>query len=282
MCGDSLDIDAVSKLCGGKVDAVWTDPPYNVNYESKAGKIGNDHMKDGPFREFLRDAFLTAYAVMREGAPIYVAHSDTEGFNFRGAFRDAGLKLSGCLVWVKPSLVLGRSDYQWRHEPILYGWKEGAAHSWYGGRKKTTVFDAEDTPFTVQEDGSVLVESGEDVFRITGESLEVESLKGSVVRCEKPKISAQHPTMKPVSLVLSQLCNSSKRGDLVLDLFGGSGTTLIACHKSGRNARLMEFDPKYCDVIIKRWQDFTGQQAVNEETGKTFAEMEADRVTQPA
>lgn len=277
MCGDSLDLDSVQALCAGQVDAVWTDPPYNVNYESKAGKIKNDHMKDEAFRKFLRDAFVSAYAVMRPGAPIYVAHADTEGFNFRGAFCEAGFKMSGCLVWVKSSLVLGRSDYQWRHEPILYGWKEGAAHSWYGGRAKTTVADADDVPFTVQPDGSVLVESGGDLFRITGEALEVEALKGSVVRCEKPKRSAEHPTMKPVALVLGQMKNSTKRGDVVLDLFGGSGTTLIACHKSGRHARLMEFDPKYCDVIVRRWQEFTGREAIREEDGRTFAELEAER-----
>ncbi len=206
-----------------------------------------------------------------------MSHADTEGFNFRGAFRDAGFKLSGCLVWVKSSLVLGRSDYQWRHEPILYGWKEGAAHSWFGGRAKTTVADAEDVPFSVQPDGSVLVESGGQLFRITGDALEVEALKGSVVRCEKPKKSAEHPTMKPVSLVLEQIKNSAQRGAVVLDLFGGSGTTLIACHKAGRKARLMEFDPKYCDVIVRRWQEFTGREAVLEGDGRTFDGLAAAR-----
>nr|WP_320179647.1 ParB N-terminal domain-containing protein [Roseovarius pacificus] len=130
MCGDSTSINDVEKLCAGTpVDCCWTDPPYNVNYESKAGKIENDHMEDADFRAFLQDAFVSAFAVLRDGAPMYVAHADTEGYNFRGAFRDAGFKLSGCLIWVKSSLVLGRSDYQWRHEPILYGWKPGAAHS---------------------------------------------------------------------------------------------------------------------------------------------------------
>lgn len=274
MCGDSTDVSSVQALCAsGLVDAVWTDPPYNVNYEGRAGKIKNDHMADEAFRVFLRDAFLSAFAVMRDGAPIYVAHADTEGFNFRGAFRDAGLKLSGCLVWVKPSLVLGRSDYQWRHEPILYGWKEGAAHSWYGGRAKTTVADAEDVPFSVQPDGSVLVESGGELFRITGEGLEVEAVKGSIVRCEKPKRSDEHPTMKPVALILDQLKNSTRRGDVVLDLFGGSGSTLIACHKSGRVARLMEFDPRFVDVIVRRWQEFTGREAVHAESGRRFNEV---------
>lgn len=278
MCGDSTSIDNVETLCGGlPVDCCWTDPPYNVNYEGTAGKIANDNMKDGEFRQFLLDAFVSAFAVMREGAPMYIAHADTEGYNFRGAFRDAGFKLSGCLIWVKPSLVLGRSDYQWRHEPILYGWKPGAAHNWYGGRAKTTVIDAEDMPFCVMPDRSVQIEIGESTLRISGENLQVEELIGSTIRYEKPKRSAEHPTMKPVDLVLGMLKNSSRRGDVVLDLFGGSGSTLIACQKSGRKARLMEFDPRFADVIVKRWQDFTGKKAVHEITGLNFDTMAEDR-----
>jgi DNA modification methylase len=274
MCGDSTSIDDVQTLVGESlIDCCWTDPPYNVNYESKAGKIENDNMKDAEFRQFLSDAFVSAFAVMREGAPIYVAHADTEGYNFRGAFLDAGFKLSGCLVWVKNSLVLGRSDYQWRHEPILYGWKPGAAHSWYGGRAKTTVFEAKDMPYILQDDGSVHIDIGGTILRISGQDMEVEELAGSTIRAEKPKRNGEHPTMKPVDLVLGMLKNSSKKGDKVLDLFGGSGSTMIACQKSGRHALLMEFDPRYCDVIIKRWQNFTGKQAVHEATGKKFDEM---------
>jgi len=270
MCGDSTSVDDVEKLCDGvDVDCCWTDPPYNVNYEGSAGKIQNDNMKNDAFRQFLHDAFIAAFTVMRTGAPMYIAHSDTEGFNFRGAFIDAGFKLSGCLIWVKPSLVLGRSDYQWRHEPILYGWKPGSAHSWYGGRKNTTVLDAKDLPFIVTEDGSVQIEIGDSSLRISGESLRVEELVGSIVRIQKPKRSAEHPTMKPVDLILRQLKNSSMRGDVVLDLFGGSGSTIIACQKTARKARLMELDPKYCDVIIARWQNFTGKQAVHVD-GRTF------------
>jgi DNA modification methylase len=279
MCGDSTCLADVEQLAGGRaIDCCWTDPPYNVNYEGTAGKIQNDHMGDSAFREFLRDAFVGAFAVMRAGAPIYIAHSDTEGFNFRGAYLEAGFKLSGCLVWVKPALVLGRSDYQWRHEPILYGWKEGAAHSWYGGRKKTTVIDAVDVPFVVEPDGgAVQIEAGETTLRISGSDLHVEELVGSVIRAEKPKRSAEHPTMKPVGLVLGMLINSSRRGDAVLDLFGGSGTTLIACQKVGRHSRLMEFDPKYCDVIVRRWQLFSGKKATLEGSGETFDALAADR-----
>ncbi len=147
MCGDSTSKADMATLCGSEpVDACWTDPPYNVNYEGAAGKIANDHMESGDFRRFLTEAFGAAAAVMKRGAPIYVAHADTEGQNFRAAFKDAGFKLSGCLVWVKPSLVLGRSDYQWRHEPILYGWKAGASHKWFGGRTRTTVFEDQRPP----------------------------------------------------------------------------------------------------------------------------------------
>jgi len=270
-------MNSVSLLCDGLVDACWTDPPYNVNYEGSAGKIKNDNMKNDAFRQFLRDAFTSAFSAMREGAPIYVAHADTEGFNFRGAFLEAGFKLSGCLVWVKNSLVLGRSDYQWKHEPILYGWKPGAAHSWYGGRAKTTVSEAPEGLLSMQDDGSFIIQSGDDLFRVSGKNLEVEGVSGSILRVEKPKLSSAHPTMKPVELVSSQIENSSKRGDSVLDIFGGSGSTLIACHKLGRFARLMELDEKFVDVIINRWQDFTGKKAIHEETGKTFDELKEER-----
>jgi DNA modification methylase len=277
MCGDSTILDQVEALCAGALmDCCWTDPPYNVAYEAKAGKIANDDMADDAFKAFLLDAFGSAWAVMREGAPIYVAHADTEGLNFRGAFAAAGFKLSGCLVWVKNALVLGRSDYQWRHEPILYGWKRGAAHQWFGGRAKTTVMQAADMPISVGADGSVLIENGGATIRISGENLHVEELVSSVIRAEKPRRSAVHPTMKPVGLVLGMLKNSSQRGDLVLDLFGGSGTTLIACEKIGRQARLMEFDPRFADVIVKRWQDFSGREA-SLEGGLSFAAVEAER-----
>lgn len=266
MCGDSTKTADVEQLvAGAAVDMCWTDPPYNVAYETAAGKIDNDDLSDGEFRTFLREAFSCAFAALRPGGSIYVAHADTEGLNFRGAFAEVGFKLSGCLVWVKPALVLGRSDYQWRHEPILYGWKPGAAHRWYGGRAKTTVFEAADEPFQLLADGSVAIElGGGGTLRISGADLHVERLIGSVIRVEKPRKSADHPTMKPVELVLDMLINSSRKGETVLDLFGGSGTTMIAAQKLGRAARLMEFDPHYCDVIVRRWQEFTGQLAVLE------------------
>jgi len=278
MCGDSTVLADVESLMGGLMsDACWTDPPYNVNYESKlAGKIKNDSMGDGKFREFLYDAFVCAHAVMKPGAPIYVAHADTEGLNFRGAFKDAEFKISGCLVWAKNSIVLGRSDYQWQHEPVLYGWKPGAAHRWYGGRKQTTLMQLGGSVFTQNEDGTVTARIGDQSIVISGDNLQATQVESTIIRCEKPKRSSEHPTMKPVELISKMLRNSTREGDIVLDLFGGSGSTLISCQMLGRQARLMELDAKFVDVIVRRWQEFTGKQATHAATGATFAEVEAD------
>jgi site-specific DNA-methyltransferase (adenine-specific) len=223
MCGDATSLEDANKLMAGeKADMVLTDPPYNVDYQSAAGmKIKNDSMEDGKFLQFLTDAFKNIEAFLKMGKPFYIFHADSEGLNFRLAVKNVGLLLKQCCIWVKPSLVMGRQDYQWRHEPCLYGWKEGAAHSWYGARDKTTVWEF-----------------------------------------EKTKKNDVHPTMKPIALLEFPLKNSSKKGDLILDLFGGSGSTMIACEQTDRRSALMELDPHYCSVIIKRWQDFTGEQAV--------------------
>ena len=274
-CGDSTVVADLERAMGGVLaDACWTDPPYNVKYQSKlAGSIQNDDMPAAQFRAFLLDAFVAAFTVLRPGAAIYVAHADTEGLNFRGAFAEAGFKLSGCLVWVKQSLVLGRSDYQWQHEPILYGWKPGASHAWFGGRKKTTVQDLGSPAIVVNEAGQVVVTIGAESFLISGKDLKVEGVASSVVRVEKPKRSAEHPTMKPVELISRQLQNSTKVGAAVLDPFGGSGSTLIACEMLGRQARLCELDPRFVDVIVRRWEAFTGKQATLEATGQTFEDV---------
>jgi DNA modification methylase len=271
-CGDSTVLADLDRLmAGGQADACWTDPPYNVKYQSKlAGSIKNDDMPAAQFRAFLVDAFVAAFAVMKPGAALYVAHADTEGLNFRGAFADAGFKLSGCLIWVKDSLVLGRSDYQWQHEPILYGWKPGASHVWYGGRKKTTVQALGSPALTVNADGQVVVSLGSEQFVISGKDLKVEGVASSVVRVEKPKRSAEHPTMKPVELITRMLENSTKVGAAVLDPFGGSGSTLIACEMLGRQARLCELEPRFVDVIVRRWEAFSGKKAVHEEAGLGF------------
>lgn len=274
MCGDSTSKSDIGLLCGDRlVDGCWTDPPYNVAYEGTAGKIKNDDMSASDFRSFLLSAFSAAHSVMRAGAPIYVAHADTEGLAFRKAFADAGFKLSGSLVWVKPSLVLGRSDYQWRHEPILYGWKPGAAHSWYGGRAKTTVFEQPGSPMRVMPDGTIQVDLDGKCLVFSGVELSVEAMDQSVLRFDKPARNGEHPTMKPVSLILEMLENSTKRGDLVLDPFGGSGSTLIACHRAGRTARLMELDEKFVDVIVRRWQEYTGLRAKREADGALFDDL---------
>lgn len=223
MCGDSTSIESVEKLTDGLVDILVTDPPYNVAYEGKTKEaltIQNDSMGDDQFRQFLRDAFVAANAVMKQGAVFYIWHADSEGYNFRGACKDAGWKVRQCLIWSKDSMVMGRQDYHWKHEPCLYGWKEGASHLWAADRKQTTI-----------------------------------------IECKRPRVNDIHPTMKPVELMEYQILNNTKGQDVVLDLFGGSGSTLIACEKTGRKARLMELDPKYCDVIVKRWEDFTGKKA---------------------
>jgi site-specific DNA-methyltransferase (adenine-specific) len=236
LCGDSTSVSDLEKLTDGQLVDMWlTDPPYNVAYEGKtkdALKIKNDEMGDDQFRQFLRDAYTAADTVMKPGAVFYIWHADSEGYNFRGAAQDAGWKVRQCLIWKKSSMVMGRQDYHWKHEPCLYGWKEGAGHLWAADRKQTTILEF-----------------------------------------EKPSRNGEHPTMKPVALFEYQLLNNTKGGDQVLDSFGGSGTTLIAAEKNGRVARLMELDPKYCDVIVKRWQDFTGKIAIHAETGEPFAEV---------
>jgi DNA modification methylase len=279
ICGDSTNIQTVLRITEeNSVDCIWTDPPYNVAYEGTAGKIKNDDMDDGAFRQFLRDAFVTGYAVLKNGAAAYIAHADTEGLNFRAAFKEAGFKLSSCVIWRKNSLVLGRSDYQWQHEPILYGWKPGASHKWYGGRNKTTIQEAEENGIVERVSNSAWkIKLGDDSLIIEGEGdIKISSVLGTIVCEEKPKKNGEHPTMKPVALIERFLHNSTKKANVVLDLFGGSGSTLIACEKMGRFSRLVELDEKFADVIIKRWQDFTGKKAVHD-SGKTFDEMAADR-----
>lgn len=272
MCGSSTNpLDWGALLGREQFDIVWTDPPYNVAYESKkAGKIKNDDMSDQAFREFLGEAFGCLFSATKPGAAIYVAHADTEGRNFRNAFTDAGFKLSGCLIWRKDSLVLGRSDFQWQHEPILYGWKPGKAHRWYGGRKQTTIEAwGEHDPVSKDADGRWVISVGDRVIVVDG-SAKIEAHESSVVFEPKPKRSAEHPTMKPVGLIERHLKNNARAGDLVGDAFGGSGSTLIAADRLGMSARLMELDPKFVDVIVMRWQNYSGRKAVHAQTGEEF------------
>ena len=225
MCGDSTREEDVNTLMDGKLaDMLLTDPPYNVSYVGKTKDsltIQNDKMSNDGFRSFLRDAFKAADNVLKQGGVFYIWHADSEGYNFRGACFDIGWQVRQCLIWNKNSMVMGRQDYHWKHEPCLYGWKDGAGHLWASDRKQTTILNF-----------------------------------------DRPSRSAEHPTMKPVLLFDYQIKNNTKAEDVVLDTFGGSGTTLIACEQNGRNAYLMELDPKYVDVIINRWEELTGEEAV--------------------
>ena len=218
VCGDSTKVETFALLMGNrKANLVITDPPYNVNYEGSAGKIKNDNMADDAFYQFLLAAFLNTEAVMADDASIYVFHADTEGLNFRRAFADAGFRLSGTCIWKKQSLVLGRSPYQWQHEPILFGWKKKGKHQWYTGRKESTIWEF-----------------------------------------DKPKKNGDHPTMKPIPLLAYPIMNSSMSNTLVLDPFGGSGSTLIACEQTDRSCCMIELDEKFCDVIVKRYIEQVG------------------------
>lgn len=280
LCGDSTSGEALALLLDGKqADCLWTDPPYNVNYEGGAGKILNDHMGDEQFHAFLGAVFQNAAAHMRDGGPAYIAHADggAPAVAFRTQFMEAGFHLASCLIWRKNTFTLGRGDYHWQHEPILYGWKKGAAHIWHGDRTKTTVMDDEHQLVTKIGDNQYQINLGETGLVITGDNLSLEAVKGSVLVEEKPKRNSDHPTMKPVALIERMLRNSAARGDIVLDLFGGSGSTMIACEKLGMSARLMELDARFVDVIVRRWQEFTGRVARLEGTDETFEQVEDRR-----
>ena len=225
MCGDSTDAESVYQLCqDGQVDMLLTDPPYGVDYTGKtkdALKIQNDATSDETLRDMLADAFSAANNIMKPGAVFYIWHADSKALVFRIACQMAGWEVRQVLIWVKNTMVMGRQDYQWKHEPCLYGWKDGAGHLWASDRKQTTILNF-----------------------------------------DRPTKNKEHPTMKPVKLFDYQIQNNTKGGDIVLDLFGGSGTTIVACEQNGRCARVMELDPRYVDVIIDRWEKLTGEKAV--------------------
>lgn len=225
MCGDSTDAESVYQLCqDGQVDMLLTDPPYGVDYTGKtkdALKIQNDATSDEMLRDMLADAFSAANNIMKPGAVFYIWHADSKALVFRIACQMAGWEVRQVLIWVKNTMVMGRQDYQWKHEPCLYGWKDGAGHLWASDRKQTTILNF-----------------------------------------DRPTKNKEHPTMKPVKLFDYQIQNNTKGGDIVLDLFGGSGTTIVACEQNGRCARVMELDPRYVDVIIDRWEKLTGEKAV--------------------
>jgi DNA modification methylase len=246
MCGSATELEDVEELLVGKtIDLYLTDPPYNVDYKGSTGlTIINDSMSDDSFHQLLTDAYIQASSVMKKGAPFYIFHADSEGYNFRGALKKTDLVLKQCLIWVKNSMVLGRQDYQWQHEPILYGWKAGDSHKWYGQFNKKTVID--DGQNIANLDELDIAELARDLFNET-----------TVIREDKPARNGDHPTMKPIKLLARLIQNSSKKGDIVFDHFMGSGSTLIACEQTGRTAYGIELDPKYCDVIRKRYWKFT-------------------------
>lgn len=257
MCGDSTSIEDMEMLMGAEdADLVITDPPYNVDYEGTAGKIQNDNMSDENFYSFLLQFQNATASVMRPGAAAYVFHSDTKGHLFRNAFIESGLKLAECLIWEKNALVLCRQDYHWRHEPILYGWKEGAGHYFIDDRTQDTVFLEDEIDFDAMKKSDLVAY----IKQIRKDWAD----RSTVIYEHKPLKNDLHPTMKPVSLIGILMKNSSKPGWNVLDPFGGSGTTIIAAEQLNRRAFTMELDEKFCDVIVKRWESFTGQTAVLE------------------
>lgn len=266
LCGDSTLASSYKVLLGEiKADMIFTDPPYNVDYKGKAGKIKNDKMTGDQFNTFLKAVFACCASVVSAGGGVYVAHADQgeTGVSFRRAFLDAGFHMSACLIWKKSQFVLGRADYQFQHEPILYGWLPGKPHRFYGTRKRATVIETvEDLAmFSEIEPGCYQLQAGDTIFMIRGDNLTVETYPSSVILADKPSRSDMHPTMKPVALVEKFIKNSSRHGGTVLDPFGGSGSTLIACEKHGRHCRTIELDQKFCDCIITRWQEYTGLEA---------------------
>lgn len=233
LCGDATNPEDVKRLLEGKkANLIVTDPPYGVSFKSSDGlTIQNDSMKNEEFYTFLLSAFQCMTEHLESGGSAYVFHADTEGLNFRKAFIDAGFHLAGVCIWVKNSLVLGRSDYQWQHEPVLFGWKKGGKHAWYSDRSQTTIWNY-----------------------------------------DKPKRNKNHPTSKPLDLLGYPICNSSQENAIVLDTFGGSGSTLMACEQLNRICCMMELDEKYASVILRRYVEDTGN------AENVFVERSGERI----
>ena len=256
MCGDSTSAEDVAKLMGGTLaDLSVTDPPYNVDYTGKTAeklKIGQDKMSNSAFHDFLVAAFSRMNEALKPGAANYVFFACKEVRNFVDAYIEAGFLYKQLLIWVKNTITLTRSDYQWQHEPCIYGWKDGAPHYFTDDRTLRTVVDQ--WPDFDKMDKAALRDFCKRVF-------DRDALATDIVREDKPTRNAEHPTMKPIPLMGRFVRNSSRRGGQVIDLFGGSGSTLMACEQLGRTCRTMEYDPKYCDVIITRWEKYTGRKA---------------------
>lgn len=286
-CGDSTSTDDWDMLMQGeRADACWTDPPYNVDLgrknrlmdgaiggeRAKTGGIANDKMSEQAFTDLIAGAYACLFTVLKPGGACYVAHSDKAGGVFRAEYERAGFHFSQMLIWNKNMHVLGMADFQPKHEPIIYGWKSGSKHRWYGGRKQTTVIEAGEGGFITRgEDGRWQIRVGDSVLIVDG-SATLSEAPSSVFNEPKPERSGLRASQKPVNLIERMLKNSARSGDLVVDAFGGSGSTLIAADRLGMSARLMELNPKFVDVIVQRWQDYTGRRAVHAFTGVPFGD----------
>lgn len=254
MCGDSTSEEDVAKLCNDEtMDLLFTDPPYNVDVSNSDGlKIANDNMEDHEFKQFLTTAFANASKNLKQGGAFYIWYADSEDLNFRNSCKENGLDIKQCLIWVKNGFNFGRQDYKWKHEPCLYGWKEGAGHYFIEEYNHPTVIEDElDFDKMKKEDMKKLLEE-----------IYSKNIPMTAIHENKPLKNDLHPTMKPLKMCADMIRNSSRKSEKVLDLFGGSGSTLITCEQLGRKCYMMEYDPKYVDVIIKRWENFTGEKAV--------------------
>ncbi|EFO7976650.1 site-specific DNA-methyltransferase [Salmonella enterica] len=291
-CGDATNPNDWDKLMQGeRADLCITDPPYNVNVglknkrmdkavggiRSESGTIANDKMTDEEFAALLEGSYANLFSVLKPGATIYVAHSDKCGGLFRELFEKAGFVFSQNIIWKKNQLVLGMAPYQPIHEPIIFGRKPGSKHKWFGGRKQTTVMDLGEGPLVRQdEDGRWLIKVGDAVLVVSGEAM-LEEMPTSILNVAKPAKSGLHPSTKPVELWERLISNSCRRGDLLVDAFSGSGTTIIAADRLGMSARVMELDPKYVDTSVRRWQNYTGRTATHFITGEPFPEEGTER-----
>ena len=251
ICGDCTEAETIERLMdGAKADLLLTDPPYNVAVSNSDGlTIQNDDMSEAAFLDFLQSAFSSANKAMKAGAGFYIWHGETEGLNFRKACKSVDWNLKQCIIWVKSQITIGRQDYQWKHEPCLYGWKSGGSHYFIKNRKQSTVVD---------NDINLDIMTEDELRSFISDLME----QSSILREDKPQKNGEHPTMKPVPLIKKQVKNSTKRNGIVLDIFGGSGSTLLACEELDRTCYICELDERYCDVIIKRWEEKTGGTAV--------------------
>ncbi|HHU82519.1 MAG TPA: site-specific DNA-methyltransferase [Firmicutes bacterium] len=265
LCGDATKPDDVSRLMEGKIaDLIVTDPPYNVDYKGANGQtIKNDNMEDAQFKKFLVDAFKCADNALKPGGVFYIWHADSEGYNFRGACRDVGWEVRQCLIWNKNSFVMGRQDYHWKHEPCLYGWKNGAAHYFIDDRTQSTVIEDKGLDFKKMKKEE-LVALLKEIFS--------DKVSTTVINEDKPMCSAEHPTMKPLKLLERLIKNSSRQGELVLDTFGGSGSTMMTCEQLNRTCYMMEIDPVYCDVIVQRYINLKGHD------GDVYLERDGNKI----